>query len=54
MTLGEKFKDGAVFLAYVEETFGVAFNATKVKTFYTNNKDMRFTYTGILKALKAL
>lgn len=54
MTLGEKFTDGAAFLAYVEETFGVAFIDTKVKDFYTNNKSMRFTYTGILKALKAL
>ncbi len=54
MTLSEKFTDGQAFLHYVEQTFGVAFIDTKVTAFFNENPNMRFTYTGILKALKAL
>jgi hypothetical protein len=54
MTLGEKFKTGEEFIAYVENSFGIAVVDTKVKTFYEQNLNTRFTYTGILKAVEAL
>lgn len=54
MTIGEKFDNAAAFVAYVENTFGMGVVDSKVETFFNNNKDMDFNYTGVLKAIKAL
>lgn len=54
MTLGEKFKTSAEFVNYVENTFGLALMDSKVMAFYDANKAMRFTYTGIVKAIEKL
>ena len=54
MTLGEKFKTSTEFVNYVENTFGLALMDSKVMAFYDANKAMRFTYTGIVKAIEKL
>lgn len=54
MTLSEKFKTSTDFVNYVENAFGLALMDSKVKAFYDANKTMRFTYTGIVKAIEKL
>lgn len=54
MTIEEKFSTAAKFVSYIETGFGLGFVDAKLTEFYNANKTMRFTYTGILKALKAI
>lgn len=51
-TLGEKFETGSAFVSYVETSLGLAVVDAKAINFYNANQDMKFTYTGLLKALK--
>lgn len=54
MTIGQKFDTSAKFVTYIEACFGLGFVDSKLTEFYKANKSTRFTYTGILKSLKAL
>ncbi len=54
MTIGQKFDTSAKFVAYIEACFGLGFVDSKLTDFYKVNQSTRFTYTGILRALKAL
>lgn len=54
MTIGQKFETAPKFVTYIEACFGLGFVDSKLTEFYKANKGLTFTYTGILKALKAL
>jgi|SaaInlStandDraft_4_1057021.scaffolds.fasta_scaffold28131_4 hypothetical protein len=54
MTISEKFENATAFITYVEDTFGLGVVDSKVSTFFNNNKDLPFSFTGILMAIKKL
>lgn len=54
MSISQKFKTSAEFVLYVEEAFGIGFVDAKLEVFYNENQNFKFTYTGLLKALKSL
>ena len=54
VTVGTKFSSGNALVAFVEQAYGVAFIDTKVIAFYEANKNMVFSHSGLLRALKAL
>lgn len=51
MTLGEKFNSSTEFANYVEKTFGKTLTNSQASEFYNANSLLRFTYTGILRAI---
>jgi len=54
MTLGEKFIDSTSFITYMANTFNIVIDDKTLETFFNNNVDMRFSYTGLLKSIKSL
>lgn len=55
VTIGTKFETSYAFVSYVKKTYGLTtVTDSKLKAFFENNKNLKFSNTGILKAVKAL
>ena len=54
MTIGEKFTTATDFVLYLENTFGIDLVDAMVEEYYHTHLDNKFTYTGVLKDVKAL